>query len=60
MQKNNNFAFGCLFNVSRSQLTLTTIPPEDPPQAARDPIGVRLALSFRSMMIGWPFSIRIF
>ena len=32
--------------------TLTTIPPEDPPQAASEPIGVRLALSLRSMMIG--------
>ena len=27
-------------------------PPLEPPQAARDPIGVRLARSFLSMMIG--------
>ena len=27
-------------------ITLTTSPPLDPPQAARDPMGVRLARSF--------------
>ncbi len=39
---------------------LTTFPPEEPPQAARDPIGVSEARSFRSMMTGCPPSIRIF
>ena len=43
-----------------SSTALTTIPPEDPPQEARDPIGVKLARSFRSIITGCPFSILIF
>ena len=43
-----------------SSTALTTIPPEEPPHEASEPMGVRLALSFLSMMTGWPFSIRIF
>ena len=43
--------YACIFDL---------LPPLDPPQAAREPIGVRLALSFLSMMMGWPSSILIF
>ena len=43
-----------------SSMALTTMPPDDPPQAAKDPMGVKLALSLRSMIMGWPFSMRIF
>jgi len=37
-------------------ITFTTMPPDEPPQAANEPIGVKLARSFRSIMIGCPFS----
>ena len=35
-----------------SSMALTTIPPEEPPQAAREPMGVKLARSLRSIMTG--------
>ena len=35
-----------------SSTAFTTIPPEDPPHDANEPIGVRLARSFLSMITG--------
>ena len=41
-----------LFLLTTSSTAFTTRPPLEPPQAARDPMGVRLARYFLSMMMG--------